>query len=114
MSKKHINDCYKYTLERLWELSVPYNEQKNNTEEFALWNLPNELADDWCNMPYFIDVLYDNKMIDDTIKCLLIEINDNFEKCTNEENFTHNAMKYGEFWESQRKLAKKALRLMKK
>ena len=82
MKEKHIEDCYEYTLERLEELSACYDEQVNNIETFALWNLPNELRDDWCNMEYFINVLYDNKKIDDNIKTILVQINQNFKKCT--------------------------------
>ena len=114
MKEKHIEDCYKYTLDRLKELSAGYTEQINNTEDFALWNLPTELCDDWCNMRYFIKVLYDNKKIDDDIKSILVQINDNFKECINEDEFTHNSMKYSEFWAKQRKLAKQALDLMNK
>lgn len=112
MKEKHILDCYKYTLSRLKELGAPYEEQKKATEDFALWNLPTELSDDWCNMEYFIKVLYDNKKIDDNIRGILFQIKDNFEKCTSEEIFTHEGMKYSEFWAKQRQLAKQALQLM--
>ena len=114
MEGKHIEDCYKYTLKRLEELSAQYDEQVNKIEDFALWNLPTELCDDWCNMRYFIKVLYDNKKIDDDIKSILVQINDNFKKCINEDEFTHNSMKYSEFWAKQRKLAKQALELVNK
>lgn len=114
MKEKHIEDCYKYTLKRLEELSTQYTEQVNNIEDFALWNLPTELCDDWCNIEYFIKVLYDNKNIDDDIKDILVQIYDNFKKCSNEDEFTHNSMKYSEFWAKQRKLAKKALELINK
>lgn len=113
MEEKHIEDCYKYTLKRLEELSAPYDEQANNIEDFALWNLPTELCDDWCNMECFINVLYDNKKIDDNTKRMLVQINDNFEKCT-EDELTHDSMKYGEFWAKQRHLAKQVLELMNK
>ena len=114
MKEKHINDCYEYALNRLEELSAQYDEQVNNIEDFALWNLPTELSDDWCNMKYFINILYDNEKIDDNIKSILVQINDNFEKCTNGEHFTHKGMKYSKFWAQQRQLAKQALRLMSK
>ena len=114
MEGKHIEDCYKYTLKRLEELSAQYDDQVNKIEDFALWNLPTELCDDWCNMRYFIKVLNDNKKIDDDIKSILVQINDNFKKCINEDEFTHNSMKYSEFWAKQRKLAKQALELMNK
>ena len=114
MKEKHIEDCYKYTLKRLEELSAQYDEKVNKIEDFALWNLPTELCDDWCNMRYFIKVLYDNKKIDDDIKSILIQINDNFKKCINEDEFTHNSMKNSEFWVKQRKLTKQALELMNK
>jgi len=114
VKEKHIEDCYKYTLKRLEELSTQYTEQVNNIEDFALWNLPTELCDDWCNIEYFIKVLYDNKKIDDDIKDILVQIYDNFKKCSNEDEFTHNSMKYSEFWAKQRKLAKKALELINK
>ena len=114
MKEKHIEDCYKYTLKRLEELSTQYTEQVNNIEDFALWNLPTELCDDWCNIEYFIKVLYDNKKIDDDIKDILVQIYDNFKKCSNEDEFTHNSMKYSEFWAKQRNLAKKALELINK
>lgn len=114
MKEKHIKDCYKYTLKRLEELSAQYDEQVNNIEDFAFWNLPTELCDDWCNMEYFINILYDNKKIDDNIKSILVEINNNFEKLINENEFTHDSMRYSKFWAKQRQLAKKALQLMKK
>ncbi|MBQ3495274.1 MAG: hypothetical protein IJA76_01110 [Clostridia bacterium] len=114
MKEKHVKDCYKYTLKRLEELSAQYDEQVNNIETLALWNLPTELCDDWYNMEYFINVLYDNKKIDDNIKTILVQINQNFKKCTNEVELTHNRMKYSEFWAKQRKLAKQALLLMNK
>ncbi len=114
MKEKYVKDCYKYTLKRLEELSAQYAEQVNNIEPFALWNLPTELFDDWCNMEYFIKVLYDNQKIDDDIKVILVQINDNFKKCINEYEFTHDGMKYSEFWTKQRRLAKQALELMNK
>lgn len=114
MKEKHIEDCCKYAVKRLEELSVRYSEQVKNIEPFALWNLPNELCDDWCNMEYFINVLYDNQKIDNDIKVILVQINDNFKKCINEDEFTHNSMKHSEFWENQRKLAKQALELINK
>ena len=114
MKEKHIKDCYKYTLKRLEELSAQYNEQANKVEDFAFWNLPVELCDDWCNMEYFINILYDNKRIDDNIKSILVQINENFEKCANEEDFTHDGMRYSEFWTKQRLLAKHALQLIGK
>ena len=119
MKKKHIADCYKYTLQRLEELSASYEEQKDNTEDFALWNLPNELAEDWCNMEYFIGVLYSNNCINGIVKSILCDINNNFLKYSKgEPNYeieiwTHEGLKKSNFWEMQRTLARKALQLMK-
>ena len=110
--EKHIEDCYRYTLERLRELSNSYEEQVKNTENFALWNLPNDLANDWENMMYFINILYDNKKIDDNIKNILVQIYENFEKCVDDKVFTHEALKQHSFWTNQRLLAKQALQLM--
>ena len=38
MEGKHIEDCYKYTLKRLEELSAQYDEQVNKIEDFAFAN----------------------------------------------------------------------------
>ena len=48
-------------------------------------------------MEYFINVLSDNKKIDDNIKNILVKINNNFKECQNANEFTHNSMKYNEF-----------------
>ena len=113
MEKKHLLDYFEYTIDRLEELSASYEEQVNNIEDFALWNLPTELCDDWCKMEYFINILYDNKKIDCNIKNILVQINDNFKKCSKNE-LIHDSMRHSDFWAKQRRLAKEALQLMKR
>ena len=117
-SVTHISDCYRYTINRLEELGASYVEQVNRIEDFALWNLPYEFADDWDNMNYFIDILYCNKKIDDTVKSILDKIRSNFTNASqgqadyNPDIWTHDGMRIHEFWSKQRMLAKEALQLM--
>lgn len=118
MQGKHISDCYQYTLDRLKELSNPYVEQLKKTEDFARWNLPDDFAEDWSNMGYFIEILYSNHKIDEKTKCLLYEICCQFNKYSygepafSSEVWSHDAMRSSIFWTELRNLAKQALEHM--
>lgn len=108
---KHIMWCYRYIVELLDELGAQYEEQTDKVEDIAFLNLPIDIIDDWFNVEEFVNVLHNNKLIDDDIKNRLLQIKDNFERCSESER-THEAMENSEFWAKQRLLAQQVLKLI--
>ena len=102
-----------YILNELNELSLPYDEQFTNMDDFARWNLPDEIGMGWI-------AVRDMEIIDNLSKCEVIpewaiaklnQIANHFDKAFSfpeEEQskiFTHEAMRESKFWHEMRNTA---------
>ena len=92
------------------ELTEEYEMQLKKTEDFAKWNLPEEIALEWIDAKGMIEILFTNKCISLPLQQLLFSIIINFEDafCNSMQVYTHEAMQKSTFWENQRELARKA------
>ena len=106
------NNCYKFILNLAKELAQDYDVQYQHMEEFARWNLPEEIALEWIDAKGMVDVLECKKCIPKETLDLLREIMNefilDFEKIDNSV-WTHEAMEKSAFWNMQRLNARKAL-----
>lgn len=113
---KSVNDyeknCYMFILNLAKELAQDYDIQYQHMEEFARWNLPEEIALGWIDAEGMVDVLEYGKCIPKETVDVLREIISafilEFEKIDNPE-WTHDAMKRSAFWNMQRLNARKVL-----
>ena len=48
--KDYENNCYKFILNLVKELAKDYDVQYQQMEEFARWNLPEEIASEWIDI----------------------------------------------------------------
>lgn len=94
------------------ELAQDYDIQYQHMEEFARWNLPEEIALEWIDAEGMINVLECGKCISkesaDVLRGIISAFVLEFEKSDNPV-WTHEAMKTSAFWEMQRLNAKKVL-----
>ena len=116
MEEKRVNDyeknCYMFIQKLAEELAKDYDTQYHHMEEFARWNLPEEIALEWIDAEGMINVLECGKCISrqradvlrEIIKAFVLE----FEK-SNNPVWTHEAMKTSAFWNMQRLNARKVL-----
>ena len=114
--KDYENNCYKFILNLAKELAQDYDIQYEHMEEFARWNLPEEIALEWIDTEGMVDVLERGKCISKETVDVLREIRSafilEFEKIDNPV-WTHEAMKRSTFWNMQRLNARKVLDKMK-
>ena len=93
-----------------------YDVQYQHMEEFARWNLPEEIALEWIDAEGMVDVLECGKCIPketiDVLREIMNAFIPEFEK-TDNPVWTHEAMKKSDFWNMQRLNARKALDKMK-
>lgn len=109
--------CRKFFIDRLKVLADTYENQCKSIEDFALWNLPNDIAEDWSweNLSYFLDILKENNIISDMMLLRVNTIINNFDNASIDGEFydpeiwTHNGLKNHPFWDEQRRLAKELL-----
>ncbi len=110
--KDYENNCYKFILNFVKELAKDYGVQYQHMEEFARWNLPEEIALEWIDAEGMVDVLECGKCIPkETIDVLRERVNAfilEFEKIDNPVG-THETMKKSVFWNMQRLNARKVL-----
>ena len=108
--KPYENDCYKFILKLAKKLVQEYDVQYQHMEEFARWNLPEEIALEWIDAEGMVDVLECGKYIPTETVDILREIigafSLEFEKIDN-PMWTHEAMKKSDFWNMQRLNARK-------
>ena len=105
-------NCYMFILNLAKELAQDYDIQYQHMEEFARWNLPEELALEWIDAEGMVILLEARKCISKEtaeelhkiIRAFLLE----FEKIENPV-WTHEAMKVSDFWNTQRSNARKVL-----
>ena len=55
--KDYEKNCYKFILNLAKELAQDYDVQYQHMEEFARWNLPDEIALEWIDAEGMVDVL---------------------------------------------------------
>lgn len=105
-------NCYIFIQNLAEELAQDYNIQYQHMEEFARWNLPEEIALEWIDAEGMINVLECGKCISKESADVLREIIGafvlEFEKSDNPV-WTHEAMKTSAFWDIQRLNARKLL-----
>ena len=110
--KDYENSCYRFILNLVKELAQDYDVQYQHMEEFARWNLPEEIALEWIDAEGMVDVLECGKCIPkETIDVLREIINafiPEFKKIDNPV-WTQEAMKKSAFWNMQRLNARKVL-----
>ncbi len=116
MDKKNIveiNRTIKWLKEKSELLSSDFCKQSSMIEDFARWNLPNDIASDWDHYEMFCVPIKD--VIDERVENLITEIGSAFDKVSlgspyfEEIIWTMEGLEYHPFWENQRKLAKELL-----
>ena len=114
--KNHENNCYMFILNLVEGLAQDYDTQYQHMEEFARWNLPEEIALEWIDAAGMVDVLECGKCISKETVDVLREIMSafilEFKKIDNPV-WTHEAMKKSTFWNTQRLNARKVLDKMR-
>lgn len=95
------------------ELSKPYEMQYIEMEDFARWNLPDEMGLVWDDATGMINNIQYECILPMEVISILREIRQNFldafelEETSYKEIWSHEAMKNHPFWTGQRNLAKK-------
>jgi hypothetical protein len=119
MDKKNIieiNRTIKWLKEKSAFLSSDFYKQSSMIEDFARWNLPNDIASDWDHYEMFCMPIKD--VINEKVEKLIIEIGSAFEKVSlgspyfEEIIWTIEGLEYHPFWENQRKRAKALLAIL--
>ena len=114
MTKDSIkSDELKYMINAARYLSMDYDEQYNEMDWFARWDLPEEIGLEWVDAKGIICSKELAQAISSESLQLLVKILNNFE-CAFEspmktDVWTTDAMRTHPFWEEQRKLAKRFL-----
>ena len=107
--------CYRFVRNLAEELSSSYDIQYEKMEEFARWNLAEEIALEWIDTEGMIDILEYGKCISKEAVDILREIINAFIfefENTDSSVWTHKAMQGEFFWEMQRKKARRVLDIM--
>lgn len=111
------NNCYIFIQSLTEELAQEYDIQYQHMEEFARWNLPEEIALEWIDSEGMVHVLECGKCISKEIADVLHGIISafilEFEK-PNNPVWTHESMIKSHFWNIQRSRAREALSMFKK
>ena len=103
---------------RLKRLASSYEEQCASIEDFARWNLPADIAEDWENIDYFLKVLLQNGVLTAAEVAEFEQIDRNFADASfggatfDEAIWTHEGMQNHPFWHEQRLLAEKLLKIL--
>ena len=106
MKKTSVENCIKYLKNITQRLAMSYDEQNANIEEFAKWNLPSDLATDWENYDYFVNILFEANIIGKEMVAKFKSIDSNFLEATEEDViWEHEGLKDHPFWKKQRVLA---------
>lgn len=110
--EEYEKKCYMFILNLAKELAEDYDTQYQHTEEFARWNLPEEIALEWIDAEGMVNVLESAKCISKETVDVLREIISafilEFEKIDNPV-WTHEAMRTSTFWNMQRSNARKVI-----
>lgn len=110
----NFNNIFTFIQKLVEELAQDYDIQYQHMEEFARWNLPEEIALEWIDAEEMINVLECEKYISEECVVLLRKILnafiDEFKK-NNNSSLTHEAMKTSIFWNTQRANARNLLNI---
>lgn len=104
----------------LKRLSSSYKEQVASIEDFALWNLPSDIATDWDNCEQVIDSIFRANLIDQNVAKKIYSLIKNFDEVSLNGNkyddiiWTLDGLRNHPFWENQRQLAKVVLNALEK
>lgn len=105
-------NCYTFMLNLAKELAQDYDIQYQHMNEFARWNLPEEIALEWIDAEGMVDIWECGKCISkksvDVLREIISAFNLEFEKSDNPV-WTHESMKKSNFWNMQRLNARKIL-----
>ncbi len=116
--KTVLNDELKYMINAAKYLAKGYDEQYDEMEWFARWDLPEEIGEEWIDAKGIICSPQLLKTIPHESLVLLLRILFNFENAfTNPamiDVWSNEAMKTHKFWEEQRQLAKSFLESLDK
>ena len=104
--------CYTFIQNLIKELAQDYDVQYQHMEEFARWNLPEEIGQEWLDAEGMVRALEEGKCISldflNALKDIIFAFAIEFEK-PNNPVWTHEAMKTSDFWKMQRTRAKRLL-----
>ena len=106
------NSCYNFMKTLTEELTQSFDKQYESMEDFARWNLSEEIALEWIDAQGIIEIISKDTSVSIDLVNTLIHIKNNFIKAfeNNYDVWTYDAMKESDFWNSQRILAEKALK----
>ena len=111
MNELEIN-CYNFLIELASGLAADFEIQYKTMEEFARWNLPEEIALEWIDAEGMLQILLNSNfhyLEELEILELIIE---NFNRAFEESLsyvWTYSAMQKDDFWLHQRNLARQLL-----
>lgn len=107
-------NCYNFLINLAQTLAADFETQFSDMEEFARWNLPEEIAMEWIDAEGMLQILKN-------AHCGVDEALDVFENIIHNFNvayehsldhvWTHYAMQTDDFWLQQRRLAQQALKI---
>lgn len=112
-----LKGCLDYLIDQSKNLLLPYEVFINMYPSFVFDTICDEIALDWDNK-YYIDRLFDNKIIDETIKRLYYQIDNVFLMASNNMPNYHEliwkteSLKSHPFWIEQRTRIKNLLLLL--
>jgi len=111
-----LEQCFKYLQNNLRRLASSYEVQNAEIEDFARWNLPDDIASDWCNHAYFTARLLEAGIINDATVSKFENIANAFLEASLGGNlyeeiiWEHEGLQKHLFWELQRQRAKELLK----
>lgn len=108
-NKSLANNSLNYLKMILKRLSLPFEKQYFEIEDFAKYNLVNDILSDWDNCELVVQSLIDLKLIDKEIAMKFFQLIENFDKNNQKYVWSLDALKNDPFWEQQRQLAKHLL-----
>lgn len=109
-----IENSISYLKMILKRLSSPYENQYAEIEDFAKYNLVDDILSDWDNYEQVVKCLLDANVIDKEIEMKFTKLVANFDMDNEELVWTLEGLEKHPFWEEQRNLAKKLLAELEK
>lgn len=111
MNELEIN-CYEFLINLATELAADFEMQYETMEEFARWNLPEEMALEWLDAEGMVQILLNSNFRHlkelDIIKLIIENFNRAFDESLSYV-WTYSAMQNDDFWLQQRRLAQQLL-----
>lgn len=105
-------NCYNFLIELSKELAADFETQFLEMDDFARWNLPEEIALEWIDSEGMLQILKDGHCGLEDKMLIWEQIICNFNAAYDQQQssvWTFRAMQEDIFWIKQRKLAQKAL-----